>query len=435
MESLERLTADSHDPGLMADVASAYMAVADVQGMPGLASLGHTDKADETYRRACAMTGDLLRIDSRAASPYRRIASVCDNRRGFLLWKMNRYDEARASMQKGLSEILPLVSLPAATPIELRTAAQANTYLAQLEGYTGNRAAARKYSQASTTFMRRYAAASSDPRARIDLARSILVSSESAELDERLPLMKESIALYSEFLRNRPLDVENRRELNIAYLERADVEYHADAPSLGQKEQSLASVRAAVSGFRQALEQDRNNVSAKTDLAEAVSSLALREPPETGQHTVEEAISLMQSTPANYTGRNPDLARFYLSQAMIEEKLKRVADARSALRQAESLQSESNKPESARLWRVRGELAPGPREALAAYTKMWESTPKDTAGDVSIAFEKADAAQRLSQSYAQLNDVAHAAEWKRHAESAWAPWKGKYAATDQRLGF
>ena len=134
LQQLEVLSKDSNrDIQLTSELVHAYASVGDVQGMPGLPSLGHTDRAEQSYRRSCELADRLLQMDSRASSPGRTRATFSYARLGYLLFRTGRVPEARSMMLKAVACIAPKIAAPDATADDFRAAANAYAYLAQLE--------------------------------------------------------------------------------------------------------------------------------------------------------------------------------------------------------------------------------------------------------------------------------------------------------------
>jgi hypothetical protein len=432
LETLNSLARDSAgDPGLVEELVQGYISVGDVVGMPGLPSLGHTDRAEASYRTACAMGDGLI------AGGRRRMAAYPHTRLGYLLWREGRTDEANREIHRGLEILQPVLDSGRAGAPELRVAANAYTYLAQMAQQAFQASSAGRNAAQAVDLMRRYQAETPGMRARSDLARALMVAGQAigamGDLARAASMLRESIAMREAIRRESPADVENRREWAVAALFLAHVEYQPGPPSLEDRAAAAESMSVHIRLMRELAEADPRNASARHDLAMALKDFAESgtgfslSTPAPAESALREGIALLESLPPASAGRDRHIGLLWTSLSAVLREHGRAADSRAALDTAARHYANENPADP---------LARGDFLSLWSeqndWGKVWQAlqpTLPAAPEDVYAAYALAECAMRLSRLQPAAADA-----WRARAAAAWSPWKDRFPASTRALG-
>jgi hypothetical protein len=419
LQTLDSLSRDAAgDPELAAELAQAYISVGEVQGLPGLQSLGHTAEAEASFRKAVELLRPAI-APGRATDLRRlRLAAFAHNRMGYLLWRTSRSAEARQWILDGLAILEPAIAAGKGGAQEFRTAANAHTYLSQIDQQELHGKRAAEHAAKGVELMRKYQAVTEGVRARSDLARAIVTLASAAastgDLARSEALLGESLAMREAIYREKPLDVENRREWAVALHQLAGLQFLPAA-------RIVAAEREQVRLMREIAEAGPKNDNARHDLGLALRDLAdalAETDPHGAEAAAREAIRILAARPAGSPSRDRHVGLLHAVLSGLLRSQKRTAEARAAMAEAErGFARENPKDGLARgdfltLWYVRGE-----------YGKVWERLSPSLPGaseDIYLAYELADCALRLGR--------------RQQASEIWAPWKGRIAEADRKLG-
>jgi eukaryotic-like serine/threonine-protein kinase len=95
-----------HEPALQVELANGYRNIGDIQGRPGLASLGDPQGALKSYGRAIALLAPVLARPSPHDAVYRdaqQEAAVLHQREGAVLGFSNKFPEAERTLRAGIA--------------------------------------------------------------------------------------------------------------------------------------------------------------------------------------------------------------------------------------------------------------------------------------------------------------------------------------------
>jgi len=438
-EQLDNLSRDAgNEPDFVAELAQAYMSLGDVVGMPGLPSLGHTERAEQSYRKACALMQRLVTGNSSASDRFRAQACASHIRLGYLLKMTGRAPEARKLIAEGLGYVQPRIASGKASAAEFRAAANGHTYLSTLESTAYHARAASEESAQAVALMRRYQEMTPGVRPRSDLARALAASSQAAtsagEIERAEALAQESAAIRMTIARESPRDVENRRETAVQKGAIALLEFEPDGPSLGRLDKALPARREATQIDRELVEADPRNAEAKHDLAldlKEVADLEKLSNPRLAEAELREGLDLLESLPPTYRERNRHIGLLLAVLSGVLKQEHRAADAQAALRRAVPMYAKEDPADPRvlgdlqRLWEEQGE-----------YARIWDAlSPSIPAAreDIMAAYNLAHCALARAASEIRSGRQDAASEWSARATRIWEPWKGRYPIADRQL--
>jgi non-specific serine/threonine protein kinase/serine/threonine-protein kinase len=276
LDTLDGLSRDAGgDPKLTAELVQAYISLGDVVGSPGGSSLGHADRAEVAFRKAFDLARPLVARDA----AYRPQAALSCLRMGYLLWRTARSEEGRKWILDGIGYLQPAIDAGTATSRDYRLAANGMAYLSQMERQNRHGKQSAEYSVKSVELMRKYQTGAEDAfRARSDLARALSVagnaSAAAGDIARGAQLQRESLEIRKTNAAERPNDVENVREMGVAYRFLSDVEFAGGAPSLGNEAAADAARGEYYKLFRRLAEADRRNASAQHDYGLCLREMA-----------------------------------------------------------------------------------------------------------------------------------------------------------------
>ncbi len=449
LQQLDSLSADSaDDPGLTAELAQAYASVGDVQGMPGMPSLGHTDQAEQSYRKAAALSRGLLDGDASPASPYRLLACNMHTRLGFMLSRIGRAAEGRPLIVQGLGYIQPKLSSGKAAAADYRAAANGHIYLSNMDHLAFRAHSASAEAAQAVALMRKYQELSPGIRARVDLARLLLQAGSAAvtegNLEQGLAQMKESVETREAIRKEEPRDPENLRGSALADESISGILFDPEGIALGREREALPLMEESIRLFRELMDEDPRNASAREDLALNLPQLAELEPHQAAS-LLHESLILFESLPPTFAGRDRHIGLILCDLASLQRREKRLAEAGASLAEAERKYARENPADPlARgdflvLWNQQAEFAlrtGDSKAAVAAWMRVWNALspfPAAAREDMSAAFQMAVCARSLSRAFAQGGDAAEAARWQVKSAEVWQGWKGRYPAADRQL--
>ena len=436
LQTLNSLAAGSgNDPALTAELAQAYVSVGEVQGLPGMLSLGHTADAERSFRKACSLILPLVEQDPSPANPYRRPAALSYSRLGYLLWRTSRTDDARRWMLEARALIEPMIHSGKAGPADFRVAANIHTYLSSLELQAFHGKLAAGYAVRAVELMRKYQLATPGMRARSDLARVMSVGGGAAastgDLAGAAAMLRESRAMRQALYREFPTDTENRRELAISGIFLAGVLYHSGGLGLGQAAEARKQLEEGVRLMREMAAEDPKNDSARHDLGLILKELADNisdQDPRAAEAYLREGLRVLEARPAGSPARERHIGLLHAVLGGVLKSAGRGAEARQELAVAERGFAHENPADAlargdfVQLWYEQGD-----------FDRVWQSI----GNTVQAAPEDLYAAYRLA-------DCAPA-PWPRpiprrrpagrlRRGRPWAPWKGRYPEADRILG-
>ncbi len=434
LDTLENLAKNAgSDPELAAELAQAYISVGEVQGGAGSAGLGHTDRAEISYRKAVGLARPLAARSPLTANPYRRLASLAHHRLGFLLWRVNRTDEARRWIFDGLVFVQPAIDGDKAEAQDYRLAANGNAYLSAIERQSFHGKLASEHAAKAVDYMRRFQSLTPGMRARSDLAGALTVGGSAAgsagDLRRAEALLQEGIEMRVAIHREAPADVENRREWAIAELQLAGVEFATDGPHLGNAAAALEARATYLRLMRELFEADPRNDSARHDLALGLKEAADAEEtaaPRQAEADLREAIQLLESRPPTAPSRDRHIGLACVVLGGVLNRHGRRAEGQELLARGARFFAQENPRDSLargdfiRLWYEQKDYAKE-GEALSP------SIP-GAAEDIDMAYQLADCALRLARVHPEATG-----EWKSKSAAIWAPRKGRYPAADRGL--
>ncbi len=431
-EQLDSLARDaSGDPGLLAELIQAYQSLADVQGSAVGASLGHTDQQIATYRKACTLAQQLLARNRAPANPDRRLAALVYSRLGYALYLALQDTEARLRIQEALALLQPRLDSGRAEADDFRVAANAHAYLSTLEGNSHHARLASEHSAQAVALMRKYQANTPGIAARSNLSRALTIAGASAttsgELERGEKLIQEAISMREAIRGEEPLNTENRRELAVAEMFLANVEYQPEGPSLGHQAEGIEASRKYVTYLRELVAADARNVSYRHSLGLSLKELGDLEPdPVQAESEMRESLKIMEALPPSFKQRERHIGLVWAALSSVLRKQGRIAEADAALSEAPRWFAHDNPRDAVargdflRLWAEQGE-----------YTKIWEAlSPSlpDAAEDIGVAYDLASCAHKLAKSHPEAG-----AAWNAKAVEVWAPWRNRYPAVDRQL--
>jgi tetratricopeptide (TPR) repeat protein len=271
LEYLDNLARDARgDPGLQWELASAYQRVGDVQGSPGMPSLGRTKALLQSYQKAIAMEEDLasrglldpaqrgnlaraygqLELGYRANGDHKRSVEAAE--RGLTHALLVSKDEAASAyLHLGLAQMeagqpLPaLQAVEAALPIVIKKAEHETPSWPNLS------------SLGSLYALKAGAAA-------------LLL-----RLDEAEEAAQQAIAIREGRLAEPMLNPSNARELILYYHRAADLLGSNDRFNLGRPKEAELYYRKALALAERLAASDPNNATARTEVARSIGKLGM----------------------------------------------------------------------------------------------------------------------------------------------------------------
>jgi serine/threonine protein kinase/tetratricopeptide (TPR) repeat protein len=275
LEYLDGLAAEAgSDSGLLRELADAYTRIGDIQGSPAIANLGDAQGALESYRKALAISRDLLARDPAAIEVGRDTARLGVRIGDILLRKIGDPAQALATYEEGLRIAQQLGTAHPHHRLVRRDLAisfsrTGNALLAQ-----GDADAARARYQASLElFQALHASAPDDPQATSDLAFGFQkladVDARSGDLDHAIAHFERSLELFQAASRADPANGQLKREVTNAQKMLADALHEA-----GRASQAVRLYTESLAGIEALLEADPRNDQGRRDLANVAHVLA-----------------------------------------------------------------------------------------------------------------------------------------------------------------
>jgi len=335
---------------------------------------------------------------------------------------------------------------------DYRIAANGHVYLSGLDQFEFRARSASEHAAQAVVLMRKYQALAPGIRPRTDLVRVLTESAMSAvtagNLEQGLTQLEEATATREAILRENPTDVENRRELALSNVFISGIQFTPEGIGLGHESEARTHMTEAVRRYRDLVEEDPRNVSARNDLGLTLPLLAAlerRDDPHGAESALREAIRLFESLPPPFGGRDRHIGLAWSNLCSFLRQRNRLPEARAALAEAARMYAHDSPTDGmargdfVTLWSEQGQFAlqtGDAKEALAAYTRMWTAlSPSLPAAseDLSAAFQLATCAAGMARAQAKTGNPAEAAEWKAKSSAICQPWKGRYPQPDRQL--
>jgi tetratricopeptide (TPR) repeat protein len=256
--------------------------------------------------------------------------------------------------------------------------------------------------------------------------------------------MKESVETREAIRKEEPRDPENLRGLALADESISGILFDPEGIALGREREALPLMEESIRLFRELMDEDPRNASAREDLALNLPQLAELEPHRAAS-LLHESLSLFESLPPTFAGRDRHIGLILCDLASLQRRENRLAEARASLAEAERKYARENPADPlARgdflvLWNQQAEFAlrtGDSKAAVAAWMRVWNALspfPAAAREDMSAAFQMAVCARNLSRAFVQSSDAAEAARWQVKSAEVWQGWKGRYPAADRQL--
>ncbi len=438
LEYLDSLAKDAgNDPDLQWELAKAYERVGEVQGDPGVPSLGKTKAAHESYKKSAAMQQDLF--DRGFADPGRRqslsqiygrvmaTARLVGTPQEALGAAERSVDYARSVSPEALARAqvsLMMVQLDMGEPLESIETGQ--TIVAQL-----------------------LPASSADVSwtvARQTLARTYLMigraSHRAARFDEAMEAYQQAIRLRERRLAEPVLDTTNARDLVLAYHGVGDVLGADDRFSLGRPNEAEAFYRKALDLAERLAATDTKNATARMELTRSIgkwAAVAEVTNPAEALRQYRRALDLAESVLPEGPDRQALRGYAYSAIGSAAARLGRREEARQNLEQSQTIWDArlAARPDSPAALSDIADLAiewaelerdnpaasiPHYRKSLAAADRAATLLPKDFA----VAFRQVTALEGLAAQLEKTGATEEVHALRERLVKLWAKWDGLY---------
>ena len=438
------------DPVLLAELATAYVKLARIQGRPDAVNLGRTQAALDSYRAAVELWRRLVALDPTARAARRGLCEALTEQKD-LHMERREYDVARVVIEEAVAIADGLVSPrgpsdpeaePAALAADLDAAGDANmafgTYLRDTEDFAGAVAA---LTAAEALRRQALALAPTAERARrlgLALERLARVRMMKGELTEGLRVAQQVLDLRAAEVARDPLDAEARRLLLLTHHLLAQLYYEKDGPSLGDLPRSREHAAQMLALAEPLAAADPANMTAVADLVRARMAVAgglvdaepgraaelyaaalaagerLPDGPE--REFVRALVGLYAAVPLRQAGRIDEAAGQLAAGQAAAERLERSVEAHN-----ESLRA-SLASEAALVAEARGQLEPARAlhaEAVREAEASVAATPEELSETVMLG-------QVLARSIALATREGRDAEacaLARRRAAAWQAWQ------------
>jgi eukaryotic-like serine/threonine-protein kinase len=253
------------DLALQNDLADAYEKMGDVQGRPGSAHLGHTDRAADSYRKSIALRETLVRADPKNVGKQQALARIY-GRHAAVLRAMGDYRGGLEFERKALAIREVLLAAGASVENERAVAANYTTLgaaLSQIGDWPGVLAARQRALDLYTRIVARDPSNLSDRRG-LALAESRLGSIllHNRDLAAAVRHYREALRIETALAAENPANPQIRMSLASAHV------------SLGVVQYESSDYRGALANYRTALRIQEEIVTADPNDARSGSLLS-----------------------------------------------------------------------------------------------------------------------------------------------------------------
>jgi hypothetical protein len=271
LEYLDNLSGSAgNDIGFQKELASAYQKVGDAQGFPSRPSLGHTDQAIASYRKAAAIHDQIMKKDP----SHRREAGAFYVDFAGLLGLTGHYDESIKMVEAARNDLEQAAKEHPLDDSIQRDLAHSWCLLGDLDEDRYHSSAAllkfRKCDAIMRAPVERSRSFDNLRQRQQALERVGTAATGGGHLNEALAAFDEEQTILDEMIRMQPANPNLRRSLALLAQFRASVYYEDATPSLDDQRRCLEYSQEYLATTRQMVDKDPNDTSAQRSYATAL---------------------------------------------------------------------------------------------------------------------------------------------------------------------
>jgi tetratricopeptide (TPR) repeat protein len=437
VQYLNGLSKDAgNDRTLLFELATAYQKVGDVQGYGAQPSLGHTEAALESHRKALQIAESLAAADSEPK--VQRLLARARQRVASLSHAFRRTDAAIADYQRALAAVDKLYAVQPddSENADLLSSLLLSLGVAELRGGDvgpGSRYFARAF-DVSSRWAQQHPGEPSG--ARLENSRRMLVRVRlyTGEVESAGAMAREHIQAVERLAASRPDNASLRRDLMNSYVEMAYVYWHPGFVNLGDPDTAASFHQKALTIARELAAHDSSNATAQFDLAlaelDACDALNQRHPADAIAHC-REGLRIAEQWPNQFV---PATALAYLADSLA--RLGRNSEARDLLKRSIDicLKLMAGDPlhfnRHQNLVRAHNQMGAvllelgdraGALEHRRAALALAEPMVSGKPGNLVALRDLADTEEGLGRFY-EGEDRRQAGEWYRKSLAIWTEW-------------
>jgi tetratricopeptide (TPR) repeat protein len=437
VQYLNELSKDAgNDRELLFELATAYQKVGDVQGYGSAPSLGHTEAALESHRKALEIAQELVARDSDPR--FQRLLARAHQRVATLAHAFRRSDAAIGEYQRALDVAERLY---AAEPANADDAELLSSLLLAAGGAQfrlGNVAAGgRLYARAfevSSLWASQHPTEQS--QARRENSRRMLVRARlySGDLENALTIAQDHIDQVERLSAGHADNASLRRDLMNSYVETAYVYWYPSFLNLGEPDTAATYHQKALAIARELAAHDPGNATAQFDLAitegDLCDTLSQHHPAEAIGYC-REALGIAEGWPKQFV---PDTILAHLAYSLARlghprealDPLKRSLDLSAKLMEGDP--SHFNRHQG--MVRAQNQMGAlllelGDRSGALVHRQaalaLAESVANEKPDNLVARRDVADTYEGFG-SYYESVDRRRAAQWYRKSLAIWSAW-------------
>jgi tetratricopeptide (TPR) repeat protein len=436
LEYLDSLSKDAgNDPDLQWELAKAYERVGEVQGDPGVPSLGQTRAAHESYKRSATMQQDLFDRGFTSADRRQSLSHIYG--------RVMATARLVGTPQEALGAAERSVEYARAVSQDALARAEVSLMMVQLDMgeplksvQTGQRIVAHLL-PASTADV-------SWTTARQTLARTYLMigraSHRAGRFDEAIDAYQQAIRLRERRLAEPVLDTINARDLVLAYHGVGDVLGADDRFSLARPQEAEVFYKKALDLAERLAATDSKNATARMELTRSIgkwAAVAEVTNPAEALRQYRRALDLAESVLPEGPDRQALRGYAYSSIGSAAARLGRREEARQNLQQSQAIWEArlAARPDSPGALSDMADIAiewaefeqadsraavPHYRTSLAAADRAATFLPKDFA----VAFRQVTALEGLAAQLEKTGASGEVHALRQRLVELWAKWDG-----------
>ena len=291
VDYLDRLAKEARgEAALERELAVAYHRLGDAQGNVIRASLGDTDAAIQSYRKAEALLEDVLQRNPRDVEAQAALVPLCAAL-GDALWYQRRTGDARKALEKGMMVAERLHREHPSNrewPVE-----RARLLVAAARGPLDAAESAQAAAQAVELLESVTSGADVETRILLGDAYSMVGrnTARNGDLRGSLDIYRKNLKLRTEIAREKPQDTEVQRVLMLAYGHLGDTLGYEWAANLGDVPAAMKHYGPMLEIADRLYQSDSSNRRAAMDYGFALMRVGVTTPGEEGQ---QKAIAILE---------------------------------------------------------------------------------------------------------------------------------------------
>ena len=321
VDYLDRLAKEARgEAALERELAVAYHRLGDAQGNVIRASLGDTDAAIQSYRKAEALLDDVLQRNPRDLEAQAALVPLCAAL-GDAFWYQRRTGEARKTLEKGM---LVAERLQRERPSNQEwTAQRARLLVAAARGPLEAAESARAAAQAVEMLEPVASGADVDIRILLGDAYSMVGrnAARSGDLRDSLGIYLKNLKLRMEIASEKPQDTEVQRVLMLAYGHLGDTLGYEWTANLGDVPAAMKHYNSMLQIAVRLYQSDSSNRRAAMDYGFALMRVGTTMPAEEGHQKAIASLEKARGILGHLAEKDPGNRVLWGSVAQVETSL------------------------------------------------------------------------------------------------------------------